>query len=184
MDREKIIQATRLLLEGIGEDPTREGLIDTPLRVAKMYEEVLRGTREDSKVHLSTTFPIEDADIMMEKNIQFYSLCEHHLLPFFGKVHIAYIPDGHVTGLSKLVRTVDTYSRRLQLQERMTAQIANAVYDHLRCQGVYVIVEAEHMCMNMRGVNRPGTVTKTVAARGRIAEDLELRKNIIALLQE
>lgn len=173
-DQEKIRQATRLLLEAIGEDPMREGLLETPERVARMYEEVCRGYGESASEHLATTFKVEGSEIVVERDIRFYSLCEHHLLPFFGSVHVAYIPDGEVTGLSKLARTVEVFARRLQLQERLTAQVADALMDDLHAKGAVVMVEAEHMCMSMRGVKKPGSTTVTLAKRGVFEGDARL----------
>lgn len=173
-DQEKIRQATRLLLEAIGEDPMREGLLETPERVARMYEEVCRGYGESASEHLATTFKVEGSEMVVERDIRFYSLCEHHLLPFFGSVHVAYIPDGEVTGLSKLARTVEVFARRLQLQERLTAQVADALMDDLHAKGAVVMVEAEHMCMSMRGVKKPGSTTVTLAKRGVFEDDARL----------
>lgn len=166
VDQEKIKQGVRLLLEGIGEDVSREGLKDTPDRVARMYEEIFSGMEEDAGEHLSKVFSAENADVVLEKDIVFYSTCEHHLMPFYGKAHIAYLPQDKVVGLSKLARTVEVYARRLQIQERMTGQIADAVMEHLQPKGVMIILEAEHMCMTMRGVKKPGSRTVTVAVRG------------------
>ena len=176
VDQKKIEQAVKLLLEGIGEDVTREGLVDTPNRVARMYGEICRGMDEDPLQHLSKTFAVQSNEIVLEKDITFYSTCEHHLMPFYGKVHIAYLPDGRVAGLSKLARTVEVYARRLQIQEQMTIQIAEAVMEHLKPRGVMVMVEAEHMCMTMRGVAKPGSRTVTTAARGGFQEDEQLRR--------
>ena len=173
-DQEKIRQATRLLLEAIGEDPMREGLLETPERVARMYEEVCRGYGESASEHLATTFKVEGSEMVVERDIRFYSLCEHHLLPFFGSVHVAYIPDGEVTGLSKLARTVEVFARRLQLQERLTAQVADALMDDLHAKGAVVMVEAGHMCMSMRGVKKPGSTTVTLAKRGVFEGDARL----------
>ena len=166
IDHEKIEQAVRLLLEGMGEDVNREGLIDTPDRIARMYEEIYGGMDEDAGKHLSKTFTVDSHEMVIEKDITFYSTCEHHLLPFYGKAHIAYIPDGKVVGLSKLARTVEVFARRLQLQERLTAQIADAFMEHLAPQGVMVMIEAEHLCMTMRGIKKPGAQTVTVTTRG------------------
>ena len=166
IDHEKVEQAVRLLLEGIGEDVNREGLIDTPDRIARMYEEIYGGMEEDAATHLSKTFTVDSSEMVVEKDITFYSTCEHHLLPFYGKVHIGYIPDGKVVGLSKLARTVEVFARRLQLQERLTAQIADAFMEHLAPQGVMVMIEAEHLCMTMRGIKKPGAQTVTVTTRG------------------
>lgn len=171
VDKNKIEQAVRLLLEGMGEDVNREGLLETPGRIARMYEEIYSGMDEDAGVHLSKTFHTESSEMVLEKDIVFYSTCEHHLLPFYGKAHVAYIPDGQVAGLSKLARTVEVFAKRPQIQERMNAQIADAIMEHLKPKGVMVVVEAEHMCMTMRGIKKPGSRTRTVAARGLFAED-------------
>lgn len=170
-DQEKIQQATRLLLEAIGEDPQREGLLDTPARVARMYEEICGGMQQDAAEHLSTTFEVSENGMVVERDIPFYSLCEHHLLPFFGRAHIAYLPSGRVAGLSKLARTVEVFARRLQLQERLSAQVADALMEHLGAKGVIVMMEAEHMCMSMRGVCKPGTQTVTLVKRGAFEQD-------------
>lgn len=170
-DQKKIQQATRLLLEAIGEDPQREGLLDTPARVARMYEEICGGMQQDAAEHLSTTFEASEAGMVVERDIPFYSLCEHHLLPFFGRAHIAYLPSGRVAGLSKLARTVEVFARRLQLQERLSAQVADALMEHLGAKGVIVMMEAEHMCMSMRGVCKPGTQTVTLVKRGAFEQD-------------
>ena len=166
IDRNKVEQAVRLLLEGMGEDPSREGLIDTPERVARMYEELYSGMDEHPGMYLEKTFRAENNDLIVEKDITFYSVCEHHLLPFYGKVHVAYVPDKKVAGLSKLARTVEVFSRRLQIQEQLTAQIADALMDGLAPRGVMVMMEAEHMCMTMRGIKKPGSRTVTVVKRG------------------
>ena len=166
VDENKITEAVRLLLEGIGEDPEREGLRETPERIARMYGEIFSGMDADASVPLSKVFSVENNEIVLEKDITFYSMCEHHMLPFFGKVHVAYIPDGRVTGLSKLARTVEIYAGRLQLQERMTGQIADAIMKFLAPQGVMVLVEAEHLCMKMRGIKNPCADTVTSTVRG------------------
>lgn len=176
MDKEKIETAVRMLLEGIGEDPDREGIRETPMRVGRMYEEIFGGMNVDVSAHLSKTFERESSDIVLEKDIQFHSMCEHHLLPFFGVVHVAYIPNGKVVGLSKLARTVEVYARRPQIQERMTQQIARAVMNHLDAEGVMVMVEAEHMCMSMRGIKKPGSKTITFKALGKFEENETLRQ--------
>ena len=168
VDHQKAQQAVAMLLEAIGEDPSREGLIETPARVARMYEEVCGGYEENAAEHLSTTFHVDGNEMVVERDIRFYSLCEHHLLPFFGTAHVAYIPDGEVTGLSKLARTVEVFARRLQLQERLTAQVADALMDDLHAKGAIVMVQAEHMCMSMRGVRKPGAKTVTSAVRGQL----------------
>ena len=145
MDHEKIKEGVRLMLEGIGEDVNREGLLETPDRIARMCEQIYGGLYEDAGVHLSKQFHATNNNIVLEKDITFYSTCEHHLLPFYGKAHVAYIPDQRVAGLSKLARTVEVYARRLQIQENMTAQIADALEEHLQPKGVMVMIEAEHM---------------------------------------
>ena len=179
VDRKKIEKAVKLLLEGMGEDPTREGLVDTPRRVAGMYEEVLAGMDADATEHLSRQFNVEGSDIVIEKDITFYSLCEHHLMPFFGKVHIAYIPEGKVVGLSKLARTVEVFARRLQLQEQLTRQIADAIEENLSPKGVMVVIEAEHTCMTMRGVKKPGSQTVTTVTRGEFKKNAELQTIVL-----
>lgn len=179
IDKNKIEMAVRLLLEGMGEDVNREGLLDTPERVARMYEEIYGGLYEDAAVHLSKTFTSNSCDMVLEKDITFYSTCEHHLLPFFGVVHIAYIPDGKVVGLSKLARTVEVYARRPQIQEQMTAQIAEVLMTNLSPKGVMVMVEAEHMCMSMRGIKKPGSKTVTFCSLGAFKEDEKLRKTFL-----
>lgn len=175
MDKKKIEQGIRLLLEGIGEDPQREGLVETPERIARMYEEICGGMYDSAEKHLQKTFKAENAEMVVEKDITFYSMCEHHLMPFYGKVHIAYIPDGKVVGLSKLARTVEVYARRLQLQEKMTVEIADALMQYLAPKGVMVWAEAEHMCMTMRGVKKPGSKTVSVATRGVFEENERLQ---------
>ena len=182
VDREKVERAVRLLLEGIGEDVTREGLVETPARIARMYEEICSGMDGDAKEHLRKTFTVDNNEMVLEKDITFYSMCEHHMLPFYGKVHVAYIPDGKVAGLSKLARTVEVYAKRLQLQEQMTAQIADALMEHLCPKGVIVMVEAEHLCMTMRGVKKPGTTTVSVVTRGAFKEDEQLRNLFFQML--
>ena len=165
INKEKLEQATKMLLEAIGEDPNREGLLETPKRVAKMYAKILNGIKEDPKKHLKI-FKAEANDMVIVKDIPFYSYCEHHLVPFFGKMHIAYIPNGKMIGLSKLIRMARVYAKRPQVQERLTRQIADALVKHLS-KDVMVYVEAEHMCMSMRGVRSPGTTTITSAVRGK-----------------
>lgn len=183
VDKEKIEKAVRLLLEGIGEDADREGLRDTPCRVARMYGEIFGGMDENPGEHLSKTFRADNSGMVVEKDITFYSICEHHLMPFYGKAHIAYIPDEKVVGLSKLARTVEVYARRPQLQERMTAQIADAVMEHLRPEGVMVVLQAEHMCMTMRGVKKPGSSTVTVASRGVFLREERLQNQFLSMIR-
>ena len=177
MDKQKIKQGVRMILEGIGEDPEREGLMETPDRIARMYEEICGGLYESAEEHLKRTFTAEDTEMVVEKDITFYSMCEHHMMPFYGKVHIAYVPDGKVVGLSKLARTVEVYARRLQLQEKMTVEIADALMEYLAPKGVMVLTEAEHMCMTMRGVKKPGSKTVSVVTRG-VFEDNERLQNM------
>ena len=166
MDREKAIKAVADFLTAVGEDVTREGLKDTPARVADMYAELLAGNGDDAAKHLSKTFAVQSGNIVIEKDITFSSMCEHHLMPFFGKMAIAYIPQGKVAGLSKLARTVEVYARRLQLQEQLTSQVAQAVYKNLSARGVLVICEAEHTCMTCRGVKKFGSKTLTYSIAG------------------
>ena len=183
VDQEKIKQAVRLLLEGIGEDADREGLIGTPDRIARMYAEICSGMDQDASEHLSKVFSTDYNDMVLEKDIVFYSTCEHHLMPFFGKAHVAYIPDGKVAGLSKLARTVEVYARRLQIQEQMTGQIADAIMEHLAPRGVMVMIEAEHMCMTMRGIKKPGSQTVSVAARGVFEGNTALQDQFYRMLR-
>lgn len=181
MDKDKIKQGVQLIIEGIGENAAREGLIETPDRIARMYEEIFAGLNEDASVHLSKTFSTQNTDMIIEKDITFYSMCEHHFLPFYGKAHIAYIPNGRVAGLSKLARTVEVYARRPQLQERMTVQIADAIMENLDAKGAMVIIEAEHMCMTMRGIKKPGSRTVTISSKGIFTEDAELRNTFLTM---
>lgn len=183
VNKEKIEEAVRLLLEGIGEDCDREGLKETPDRVARMYEEIFAGMEQHAGDHLSKTFTAPNNEMILEKDISFYSTCEHHLMPFYGKVHIAYIPDGKVVGISKLARTVEVFAKRLQIQEKMTTQIADAVMENLKPRGVIVMAEAEHMCMTMRGVKKPGSQTVTMAARGEFEENERLQNMFLALVK-
>ena len=183
IDHEKVEQAVRLLLEGIGEDVNREGLIDTPDRIARMYEEIYGGMEEDAATHLSRTFTVDSSEMVVEKDITFYSMCEHHMLPFFGKAHVAYIPDGEVVGLSKIARTVEVFARRLQLQEQLTAQIADAFMDNLHPQGVMVMIEAEHLCMTMRGIKKPGAQTVTTVTRGVFDNNKELQDTFYQMVR-
>lgn len=183
IDKEKIQQAVTLFLEGIGEDPEREGLLDTPKRISAMCEELFAGIGTDASEHLSKTFTAVNNEMVLEKEITFYSVCEHHFLPFYGVVHIAYVPDGKVVGLSKLARTVEVYARRAQIQEQMTAQIADDIMEHLNPKGVMVYVEAEHMCMTMRGIKKPGTKTSTFVTRGVFSDDEALQNRFFALIR-
>ena len=183
MNHEMIEQGVRLILEGIGEDINREGLLETPNRIARMYEEIVGGMHEDAAVHLAKRFQVDSDDMVLEKDITFYSMCEHHMLPFFGKAHVAYIPDGTVVGLSKIARTVEVFAKRLQLQERLTAQIADAFMENLHPKGVMVMIEGEHTCMTMRGIKKPGSKTVTVTIRGVFAEDEKLQNTFFRMVE-
>lgn len=183
-DEAKIQKAVRMILEAIGEDPDREGLLDTPARVARMYSEVFAGIAQDPSEQLLTIFNEDHNELVLVKDITFYSMCEHHLVPFFGKAHVAYVPQGaRITGLSKLARLVESAARRPQLQERLTATVADGLAQRLQPLGVAVMVEAEHMCMAMRGVNKPGTKTLTTAVRGCFADDAAMRAEVFALMR-
>lgn len=182
MNQEKIKEGVRLLLEGIGEDVDREGLLETPDRIARMCEQIFGGLSQDAGTHLQKQFEATNNNIVLEKDITFYSVCEHHLLPFYGKAHVAYIPNGKVAGLSKLARTVEVYARRPQIQENMTAQIADALWEHLKPKGVMVMIEAEHMCMTMRGVQKPGSRTVTTFTKGVFEEDYSLQQTFFQMV--
>lgn len=182
-DAEKIEAAVRLILEGIGEDPERDGLRETPARVARAYAELCWGVGRSPAEELDKFFESECEEMVVVRDIPFYSLCEHHLLPFHGRAHVAYIPsEGRITGLSKLARAVEIASHRPQVQERLTAEVADAVMEAMRPQGVLVCVEAEHLCMTMRGVKKPGTLAVTSAVRGSFLEDPATRAEAFALL--
>lgn len=183
MDLSRIEKAVREILEAVGEDPEREGLRDTPARVARYYAEVLDGVNRDPADEVDAFFGDEHyQEIVMVKDIPFYSLCEHHLVPFHGQAHVAYLPKGRVTGLSKLARLVEGYARRPQMQERLTAQVADALWDRLNPLGVLVVIEAEHLCMSMRGIKKPGAATVTSAVRGTMASDPATRAEAMSLL--
>jgi len=182
IDKEKIQKAVKLFLEAIGEDSSRAGLVDTPDRVSRMCEELFSGMEKDESCPLEKVFSVEKPGLVIEKDIQFYSLCEHHLLPFFGTVSIAYMYDNKVTGLSKLARTVEVCARRLQIQENMTSQIADAIMKSLQPKGVMVVVQAEHLCMSMRGVKNPSAKTMTFCAQGCFEKDLELQRHVMKSL--
>ena len=183
-DKEKIEKAVRMILEGIGEDPEREGLIATPERVARMYQEIFCGMEEDPRKHLQILFTEDHEEMVLVKDIPFYSMCEHHLLPFFGKAHVAYIPrKGKITGLSKLARTVEVIAKRPQLQERLTCSIADMIMESLNALGVLVVVEAEHMCMTMRGVKKSGSMTLTSAVRGLFKNNQATRAEAFSLIR-
>ncbi len=184
MDKAKIENAVRDILIAIGEDPDREGLVETPKRVAAMYEEIFSGINDDPKKHVKVFSEKDNDEIVVVRDIPMYSMCEHHLLPFIGKAHIAYIPsDGKVIGLSKLARIVDLFAKRPQLQERLTSQIADFLEEELQPLGIAVVVEAQHLCMTMRGAKAAGSATKTSALRGVAKKDARTRAEIMSLLK-
>ncbi|HLM62870.1 MAG TPA: GTP cyclohydrolase I FolE [Acidimicrobiales bacterium] len=184
MDLDRIGKAVREILEAIGEDPDRDGLRDTPQRVARMYAEVCSGLHEDADTHLAVTFEAGHDEMVMVRDIELHSLCEHHLVPFIGKAHIAYIPgpDGRITGLSKLARLVDAYARRPQVQEKLTRQIADQVETTLAPQGVMVVIVAEHLCMTMRGIRKAGSTTVTSAVRGLFRHSVATREEAMRFI--
>ena len=185
MDRDRIEKAVKEILIAIGEDPEREGLVETPKRVANMYEEIFSGLEKDPKQFIKLFNEENNDEMVVVRDIPLYSMCEHHLLPFVGKAHIVYIPGGgKVIGLSKLARIVDNFARRPQLQERLTAQIADFLAENLAPKGVAVIVEAEHLCMTMRGARAAGALTRTSALRGVIRSDARTRAEALALISE
>lgn len=184
MDKERIERAVREILLAIGEDPDRAGLVETPKRVANMYEEIFAGLQDDPRRHLKLFDEGNNDEMVVVRDIPMYSMCEHHLLPFIGKAHIAYIPsDGRVIGLSKLARIVDSFSKKPQLQERLTSQIADFLDKELSPQGVAVVIEAEHLCMTMRGARAAGAKTQTSALRGSMRKDAKTRAEAMALLR-
>jgi GTP cyclohydrolase I len=184
VDLERIEAAVREILEAVGENPSRDGLLETPRRVARMYAEIFAGLHEDPSHHLKVTFEADHDEMVMVRDIPLYSACEHHLVPFHGHAHVAYIPgdDGRVTGLSKLARLVEGFARRPQVQERLTSQIADAMMSVLGPKGVFVVLECEHLCMSMRGVRKPGTTTVTSAVRGIFKDNPATRAEAMALL--
>jgi GTP cyclohydrolase I len=184
VDRDKIAQGVRLMLEGIGEDPEREGLLRTPERVADMYEEIFAGLGQDAAQHLCVTFNEGHQEMVLVKDIPLYSVCEHHLVPFMGRAHVGYIPskDGRICGLSKLARVVDVFAKRPQVQERLTSQIADTIVANLKPQGVIVVIEAEHLCMSMRGIKKPGALTMTSAVRGIFERNPATRSEAMSLI--
>jgi GTP cyclohydrolase IA len=185
VDVKRVEAAVTEILQAIGEDIDRDGLLNTPRRVANMYEELFSGLHDDPTRHLEVTFASEHDEMVMVRDIPFASLCEHHLVPFLGRAHVAYIPaeDGRITGLSKLARLVDGYARRLQVQERMTTEIADSIDKVLAPRGVLVVIEAEHLCMSMRGVKKPGTVTVTSAVRGLFRSDVATRAEAMQFIR-
>ena len=184
IDEGRIEKAVREILEAIGEDPDRDGLQRTPERVAHMYAEVFSGVDDDPSDELNVTFEADHDEMILERDIPFHSICEHHLVPFIGRAHVAYIPgdDGRITGLSKLARLVERFSRRPQVQERLTSQVADTIDRVLQPKGVLVVVEAEHLCMSMRGVRKPGTITVTSAVRGLFRENSATRAEAMAFI--
>jgi GTP cyclohydrolase I len=185
MDRGKIEAGVRLILEGVGEDTAREGLAETPQRVAEMYEEIFAGLGQDAGAHLCVTFDEGHQEMVLVRDIPLYSVCEHHLLPFIGRAHVAYIPgeNGRICGLSKLARVIDVYAKRPQVQERLTSQIADTIVEYLEPQGVIVVIEAEHLCMSMRGVQKPGAITTTSAVRGIFRKNAATRAEAMSLIK-
>jgi len=185
VDVKRVEAAVTEILIAIGEDAGRDGLLNTPHRVAAMYEELFSGLHDDPARHLEVTFAAEHDEMVMVRDIPFASLCEHHMVPFLGRAHVAYIPaeDGRITGLSKLARLVDGYARRLQVQERMTTEIADAIDKVLTPRGVLVVIEAEHMCMSMRGVKKPGTTTVTSSVRGLFRSDVATRAEAMQFIR-
>jgi GTP cyclohydrolase I len=184
VDIERVERAVREILIGIGEDPDRDGLVRTPRRVAEMYAEICSGLHEDPSRHLIVTFEANHDEMVLVRDIALYSICEHHLAPFHGRAHVAYIPgdDGRITGLSKLARLVDGFAKRPQVQERLTSQIADAIVDVLQPRGAFVMIEAEHLCMSMRGVRKPGTLTLTSAVRGLFKDSAATRAEVMSLI--
>ena len=183
VDQERVARAVREILEAIGEDPSREGLRETPRRIAEMYEELFAGLHQDPREVLSTGFQEPHREMVILKNIPFYSLCEHHFLPFHGRAHVGYVPEGRIAGASKIARAVDILARRPQLQERLTGQIADAIMEGLSPDGVAVVIEAEHLCMTMRGVQKPGTTLVTSAIRGGFRRRAVTRAEFLALVR-
>ncbi len=182
IDSAKIEDAVQQILVAVGEDVGREGLRHTPKRVAKMYAELLAGMRQDPKEHLRSVFREEYNEVVLLRDISFSSVCEHHMMPFIGKCHVAYLPDGQVLGVSKLARVVDCFARRLQVQERLTVQIADFLMDNLKPKGVAVVVEASHSCMTIRGIKKPGSVMVTSALRGIFIRDSKSRNEVLGLM--
>jgi GTP cyclohydrolase IA len=184
VDIERVERAMREILLAIGEDPDRDGLVRTPHRVAEMYAEIFSGLHEDPSRHLIVTFEANHDEMVLVRDIALYSMCEHHLAPFHGRAHVAYIPgdDGRITGLSKLARLVDGFAKRPQVQERLTTQIADAIVSVLQPRGAFVMIEAEHLCMSMRGVRKPGTLTLTSAVRGLFKDSAATRAEVMSLI--
>lgn len=185
IDQKKAEEAIFQLLEALGENPNREGLLDTPKRVAKMYAEMFSGLKEDPKDQFSTFFSEGYDEMILVKDIPFYSMCEHHLVPFYGLAHVAYLPsNGKVTGLSKIARAVEVAAKRPQLQERLTTQVADALDEAMKPKGIFVMIEAEHLCMTMRGIKKPGSKTVTTTSRGIYQDDSMARHSILTMIKE
>jgi GTP cyclohydrolase I len=183
MDHQKLVKAARMILEAIGEDPSREGLLETPERIARMYEEVFEGLGKNPDPEVKTVFTEDYDEIVLVKDIPFCSMCEHHLLPFFGKAHTGYLPSGKVLGISKLARAVDAFARRPQIQERLTNQVADLIQRAAEPRGVVVVVEATHTCMTIRGVKKPGAMVITSAVRGVFRTNLATRTEVMNLIR-
>ena len=184
VNQERIAKAVKEILSAIGEDPERDGLLDTPQRVARYFTEVCGGLQEDPAEHLNKTFEVDHDEVIVVRDITFYSICEHHLVPFYGRAHVGYLPEpnGRITGLSKLARLVDGYAKRPQVQERLTGQIADGIEKKLKPRGVAVVVEAEHMCMSMRGIKKPGSQTVTSSMRGLFRDNASSRAEVLPLI--
>ena len=182
VDLPRVAAAVREILAAVGENPDREGLRGTPMRVARMYEEVFAGLNQDPAEHLKAAFTEKYDELVVLRDIPFHSMCEHHLLPFMGVAHVGYLPDGRIAGISKLARVVETFARRPQVQERLTSQIADLLMEHLQAKGVAVIIEATHVCMTCRGVQKPGSLMVTSAMRGRCKSDPRTRSEVLMLL--
>lgn len=184
VDQDRITKAVKEILTAIGEDPERDGLVDTPKRVARYFAEICGGLQEEPAEQLNKTFEVDHDEVIVVRDITFYSICEHHLVPFFGRAHVGYLPkrNGRITGLSKLARLVDGYAKRPQVQERLTSQIANAIEEKLKPRGVAVVLEAEHMCMSMRGIKKPGSQTVTSSMRGLFRENASSRAEVLRLI--
>lgn len=183
VDHAEVQRLVTQLLAAVGEDPTRDGLRDTPARIARMYEEIFAGLNEDPVEILGVTFEESYDEMVILREIPFYSMCEHHLLPFHGQAHVGYLPNGKIVGLSKIARAVDVFARRPQVQERLTGQIADCIEDVLGAKGVGVVIEAEHLCMTMRGVRKPGATMVTSAMRGRFREEVNTRQEFLGLIR-
>lgn len=183
IDVEKIEKSFKEILDALGEDSKREGLLDTPKRVAQSYSELFSGLLKNPKEVLKRTFSVEKNDLIVEKNIDFYSMCEHHFLPFYGQVDVAYIPNGKIVGFGDIIKVIDILAKRPQIQERMTAQIADAIYEELGCQGVFIVVKAKHMCMTMRGEKRENSQIITTASRGIFETDSSKKLEILTFMK-